>query len=131
MKNAAFSIEELFRFLDAGVSAFHSTAAASAILEAEGYVNCPESAAWELAPGGKEPTLKNLQFTLYQGQITAIMGFNGAGKSTLMNLLGGLTQTQQGSMLLEGKPVAFTQQDRGFAAFNAAHYGSRRFTGDL
>ena len=26
MKNAAFSIEELFRFLDAGVSAFHSTA---------------------------------------------------------------------------------------------------------
>ena len=44
MKNAAFSIEELFRFLDAGVSAFHSTAAASAILEAEGYVNCPESA---------------------------------------------------------------------------------------
>lgn len=42
MKNAAFSIEELFRFLDAGVSAFHSTAAAAAILEAEGYVNCPE-----------------------------------------------------------------------------------------
>ena len=53
MKNAAFSMEELFRFLDAGVSAFHSTAAAAAILEAEGYVNCPESAAWELAPGGK------------------------------------------------------------------------------
>ena len=51
MKNAAFSIEELFRFLDAGVSAFHSTAAASAILEAEGYVNCPESAAWELEIG--------------------------------------------------------------------------------
>ena len=56
-------------------------------------------------PGSKEPTLKNLKFTLYQGQITAIMGFNGAGKSTLMNLLGGLTQTQQGSMLLQGKPV--------------------------
>lgn len=56
-------------------------------------------------PGNKEPTLKNLKFTLYKGQITAIMGFNGAGKSTLMNLLGGLTQTQQGSMLLEGKPV--------------------------
>lgn len=56
-------------------------------------------------PGSKEPTLKKLQFTLYQGQITAIMGFNGAGKSTLMNLLGGLTQTQRGSMLLQGKPV--------------------------
>ena len=56
-------------------------------------------------PGSKEPTLKKLQFTLYQGQITAIMGFNGAGKSTLMNLLGGLTKTQQGSMLLQGQPV--------------------------
>lgn len=55
--------------------------------------------------GSKEPTLKKLQFTLYQGQITAIMGFNGAGKSTLMNLLGGLTQTQQGSLLLAGQPV--------------------------
>ena len=44
MKNTAFSMEELFRFLDAGVSAFHSTAAAAAILEAEGYVNCPEGA---------------------------------------------------------------------------------------
>ena len=59
MKNAAFSMEELFRFLDAGVSAFHSTAAAAAILEAEGYVNCPESAAWELAPGGKYYTTRN------------------------------------------------------------------------
>lgn len=56
-------------------------------------------------PGSKEPTLKKMQFTLYQGQITAIMGFNGAGKSTLMNLLGGLTQTQQGSLLLAGQPV--------------------------
>lgn len=56
-------------------------------------------------PGSKEPTLKKLQFTLYKGQITAIMGFNGAGKSTLMNLLGGLTQTQQGSLLLAGQPV--------------------------
>ena len=56
-------------------------------------------------PGSKEPTLKKLQFTLYQGQITAIMGFNGAGKSTLMNLLGGLTQTQQGNLLLAGQPV--------------------------
>ena len=59
MKNAAFSIEELFRFLDAGVSAFHSTAAASAILEAEGYRNCPESAAWHLMPGGKYYTTRN------------------------------------------------------------------------
>ena len=74
MKNAAFSIEELFRFLDAGVSAFHSTAAAAAILEAEGYVNCPESAAWELAPGGKYYTTRNgsavLAWRMPKGELT-------------------------------------------------------------
>ena len=48
MQNKAFSMEDLFAFLNAGVSAFHSTAAAAAILEAEGYRNCPESAAWHL-----------------------------------------------------------------------------------
>lgn len=35
MQNKAFSMEDLFAFLNAGVSAFHSTAAAAAILEAE------------------------------------------------------------------------------------------------
>ena len=74
MKNAAFSIEELFRFLDAGVSAFHSTAAASAILETEGYVNCPESAAWELTPGGKYYTTRNgsavLAWRMPKGELT-------------------------------------------------------------
>ena len=74
MKNVAFSIEELFRFLDAGVSAFHSTAAAAAILEAEGYVNCPESAAWELTPGGKYYTTRNgsavLAWRMPKGELT-------------------------------------------------------------
>ena len=48
--NHEFSIDGLFDFLNAGVSAFHSTAAAAAILEENGYQNCPESAAWELVP---------------------------------------------------------------------------------
>ena len=45
--NHEFSIDGLFDFLNAGVSAFHSTAAAAAILEENGYQNCPESAAWQ------------------------------------------------------------------------------------
>ena len=50
MQNNTFSVEGLFDFLNAGVSAFHSTAAAVKILEENGYQNCPESAAWELVP---------------------------------------------------------------------------------
>ena len=56
--NHEFSIDGLFDFLNAGVSAFHSTAAAAAILEENGYQNCPESAAWQLAPGGKYYTTR-------------------------------------------------------------------------
>ena len=44
MQNNTFSVEGLFDFLNAGVSAFHSTAAAVKILEENGYQNCPEGA---------------------------------------------------------------------------------------
>lgn len=56
-------------------------------------------------PGSKYQTLKNLNFNLIAGEITALMGFNGAGKSTLMNLLGGLTQAVQGNIKLSGKSL--------------------------
>lgn len=56
-------------------------------------------------PGSAEPTLKQLNFSLCKGEIVGLMGFNGAGKSTLMNLLGGLTQLTQGSILLNNKAV--------------------------
>ena len=87
MKNASFSIEELFRFLDAGVSAFHSTAAAAAILEAEGYRNCPESAAWHLVPGGKYYTTRNgsaiLAWRMPKGPLTGWHAAASAGKLIL------------------------------------------------
>ena len=74
MQNETFSIEGLFDFLNAGVSAFHSTAAAAAILEANGYQNCPESTAWELVPGGKYYTTRNgsaiLAWRMPKGELT-------------------------------------------------------------
>ena len=69
-----FSIDDLFDFLNKGVSAFHSTAAAVAILEASGYQNCPESAAWDLVPGGKYYTTRNgsavLAWRMPKGKLT-------------------------------------------------------------
>ena len=56
-------------------------------------------------PGVKEDTLRGLDFILYEGQITALMGYNGAGKSTLLNLLGGLAEPSGGELLLAGLPV--------------------------
>lgn len=73
--NHEFSIDGLFDFLNAGVSAFHSTAAAAAILEENGYQNCPESAAWQLAPGGKYYTTRNgsaiMAWRMPKGPLTA------------------------------------------------------------
>lgn len=52
-------IEGLFQFLDAGVSPFHSTKAATDLLEAAGYRRLEESAVWRLQPGGKYFVTRN------------------------------------------------------------------------
>ena len=56
-------------------------------------------------PGSNTATLKSLSFELYKGEMVGLMGFNGAGKSTLMNLLGGLTKVQQGSIQLGSSSI--------------------------
>ncbi len=64
------------------------------------------------------------------GEIHAIMGENGAGKSTLMSILYGLSQPDEGSVELDGRPVSFTSAaqaieagvgmvQQGFALFNS------------
>ena len=55
--------------------------------------------------GMKVDTLRDLSFTLYKKQITALMGSNGAGKSTLLNLMGGIARPSGGLLLLEGKAL--------------------------
>lgn len=59
MQNTNYTLEGLFDFLDASVSPFHAVNRAAEILEANGFRYCPESAAWNLAPGGKYYTTRN------------------------------------------------------------------------
>ena len=87
MQNNTFSVEGLFDFLNAGVSAFHSTAAAVKILEENGYQNCPESAAWELVPGGRYYTTRNgsavMAWRMPTGKLTGWHAAASAGKLIL------------------------------------------------
>lgn len=48
------------------------------------------------------PVLKNVDYTVYESEIVALMGGNGAGKSTLMKILNGVYQADQGEIRVGG-----------------------------
>lgn len=56
---------------------------------------------------GSNEVLKDVSFTLNDGEICALVGENGAGKSTLMNILGGVHKMDSGAIYLDGKKVEF------------------------
>ena len=58
--------------------------------------------------------LKNINFTLRQGQCLGITGGNGAGKTTLLNLLAGITVPTEGSIKTRGKLAALLSLGAGF-----------------
>ena len=39
---------------------------------------------------------KNINISLYKGEILSILGENGSGKTTLMNMLSGIYQPEEG-----------------------------------
>ncbi|XP_058795656.1 cholesterol transporter ABCA5-like isoform X2 [Phymastichus coffea] len=49
--------------------------------------------------------VNGINLTIYEGQITAILGHNGAGKTTLFNILTGLTSPSSGTALIFGYDV--------------------------
>lgn len=50
--------------------------------------------------------LKNISFKLPKGETLAIIGKTGSGKSTILDLVGRLYDVQQGSILIDGIPIA-------------------------
>ena len=57
-----------------------------------------------------------ISLSVAPGQVHALLGENGAGKTTLMNVLYGLTQPDEGEILIDGKPVSFHSPKDAIAA---------------
>ncbi|TQJ34189.1 amino acid ABC transporter ATP-binding protein [Arthrobacter sp. SLBN-122] len=60
---------------------------------------------------GPRQILKNVDFEMNKGDITVIIGKSGSGKSTLLRALAGLTDPDEGQILIDGHTV-FADQKR-------------------
>jgi D-xylose transport system ATP-binding protein len=54
---------------------------------------------------GPVQVLRDVDFSVYAGQVTALVGDNGAGKSTLVKCVSGIYGHDAGEFRFEGKPV--------------------------
>jgi ATP-binding cassette subfamily B protein len=61
-------------------------------------------------PGGEEPVLHGVSFSLVPGETTAIIGGTGAGKTTLLNLVPRLFDVTSGAVLVNGVDVRDQQR---------------------
>ena len=52
---------------------------------------------------GNHIVLKNLNFTVYEGEIFALLGVNGAGKTTTLECIEGLKKADDGQIRINGK----------------------------
>ena len=56
--------------------------------------------------GNKVEALKNVNFTVSQGEYVAIMGESGSGKTTLLNILAALEKPTNGKVILDGQDLS-------------------------
>lgn len=73
--------------------------------------------------GNQVEALKNLSFSVEEGEYVAIMGESGSGKTTLLNILAALDKPTGGQVILNGKNIvdirekeisAFRRENLGF-----------------
>ena len=56
----------------------------------------------------------NVDLTLYQGEILAILGENGSGKTSMVNMIAGIYYPDEGEILVNGEPAVITSPKDAF-----------------
>ena len=72
--------------------------------------------------GQSVEALKNVNFSVEEGEYVAIMGESGSGKTTLLNILAALDQATSGTVLLDGKDFSKIKENE-VASFRRDNLG--------
>ena len=72
--------------------------------------------------GNQVEALKNLSFSVEEGEYVAIMGESGSGKTTLLNILAALDKPTGGQVILNGKNIADIREKE-ISAFRRENLG--------
>ena len=72
--------------------------------------------------GNKVEALRNVNFSVEEGEYVAIMGESGSGKTTLLNILAALDRPTGGTVQLDGKNLASIKESA-IASFRREHLG--------
>ena len=73
--------------------------------------------------------LKEIDFSIGQSGVTAIIGPNGHGKSTFLKTIAGLLPTWSGEITLNGEPLPKSAPDRARLGLTLVPQGDQLFTG--
>jgi ATP-binding cassette subfamily B protein len=82
-------------------------------------------------PGGEEPVLHGLTFSLLPGETTAVIGGTGAGKTTMLNLIPRMFDVTAGVVLVNGIDVRNQARDDLWAAMGIVPQQAYLFSGTV
>ena len=63
--------------------------------------------------GGTETTVfENLWLSMARGEFACVIGHSGCGKTTVLNILAGLDEPNEGTVIVDGQAIEGTSLDR-------------------